>query len=149
VDGSKPWVRPPPGSTLPLPQSTDGILVHSLPNTPIRSAQVTDGLSHTLIMGERGISEVDYGWPYCGSGDLSNSNHNGEGDNLLSTQYGLSAGANDGAHNYHFWSYHPNMAQFICADGSGHVLSYDIDLATFQALSTRAGAETVSLPDGW
>ncbi len=59
-------------------------------------------------MGERGISELLYGWPYCGYGDGT-----GQGDNLMSTQLGLSQGTDDGNHDFHFWSYHPNLAQFI------------------------------------
>jgi prepilin-type N-terminal cleavage/methylation domain-containing protein len=133
VDGTAPW-----------PSKTDGILLHSKYNGAISLTKVTDGAAHTLIMGERGISNLLWGWPYCGAG--GNPNGSGDGDNLLSTRDGLSYGTDDGNHDYHFWSYHPNLAQFICADGSGHVLSYDIDLATFQALSTRAGAEPVQMP---
>jgi prepilin-type N-terminal cleavage/methylation domain-containing protein len=124
----------------------DGILVHTTYNGAIRLAQVTDGLSQTLIMGERGVgTQLLYGWPYCNSG----KEFNGEGANLLSTQTGLSPGVPDGSADFRFWSYHPNLCQFICADGSGHVLSYDIDLPTFQALSTRAGGEVVQMPPGW
>jgi prepilin-type N-terminal cleavage/methylation domain-containing protein len=123
------------------PSKGDGILLHS--RWPIGLNKVTDGAAHTLIMGERGISNLLYGWPYCGAGDGGGT---GDGDNLLSAQYGLSAGASDGNHDYHYWSYHPNLAQFIAADGSGHILSYDIDLKTFQGLSTRAGREPVQMP---
>jgi prepilin-type N-terminal cleavage/methylation domain-containing protein len=122
----------------------DGILLHGKYNSGISLTKVTDGTSRTLIMGERGISILLYGWPYCGYGNLGNGT--GEGDNLLSTEFGLSYGTDDGNHDFHFWSYHPHLAQFICADGSGHVFSYEIDLKTFQALSTRAGGETVQLP---
>jgi prepilin-type N-terminal cleavage/methylation domain-containing protein len=146
VDGSKPWVR---GGPMKSSTPTDGVLVHSTLNMPVRLAQVTDGTAHTLAMGERGISDLDYGWPYCGAGDLTNNNQNGDGDNLLSTQQGLSAGLPDGSADFHFWSYHPNLSQFVCADGSGHVLSYDIDLPTFQGLSTRAGGENIQLPSTW
>ena len=151
VDGSVPWVRPPFGAPMPSPKPTDGVLVHSTINVPVRLAQVTDGAAHTLAMGERGVSVEYYGWPYCGAGENNPPlyNNNGDGDNLLSTQYGLSPGLPDGNHDFHFWSYHPNLSQFICVDGSGHVLSYDIDLPTFQALSTRAGGEIVQLPPGW
>lgn len=128
------------------PLAGNGILLHTWYTGAIGLTKVTDGAAHTLIMGERGISDLLYGWPYCGAGD---SNGTGDGDNLMSTQQGLSAGLPDGSADYHFWSYHPNLCQFICADGSGHVLSYDIDLATFQALSTRAGGEIVQLPAGW
>ena len=128
------------------PLAGDGILLHTWYTGAISLAKVTDGAAHTLIMGERGISNLDYGWPYCGAGDWYDS---GDGDNLMSTQQGLSAGLPDGSADYHFWSYHPNLCQFICADGSGHAVSYDIDLPTFQALSTRGGGEIVQLPSGW
>jgi prepilin-type N-terminal cleavage/methylation domain-containing protein len=126
------------------PTAGDGILLHVKYNAAVTAAKVTDGLAHTLIMGERGVSNEDYGWPYCGCGN--NINLTGDGDNILSTQSGLSPGATDGSADSRFWSYHPNLCQFICADGSGHVLSYDIDLKTFQALSTRAGNENVQVP---
>ena len=146
VDGSQPWVRPASGMPMPPSQPTDGILVHSKLNLPIRLSQVTDGASHTLIMGERGISDELFGWPYCGSGDNSGS---GDGDNLMSTQQGLSPGLPDGSADYRFWSYHPNLCQFICADGSGHVLSYDIDLPTYPGTFDSRGGEIVQMPPGW
>ena len=119
--------------------ANDGIL---LSGPAISLAQVIDGASQTIIMGERGISYNKYGWPYCGYGD----DGSGNGDNLLSTKYGLSAGLPDGADDYHFWSYHPNLAQFIWADGSSKPLTYDINFSLFQAISTRAGGELVESP---
>ena len=63
------------------------------------------------------------------------------------TQLGLSQGFPDGNHDYHFWSYHPHLAQFIMADGSGQVFKHDIDNTVFfQALATRAGGEVVQVP---
>ena len=127
--------------------ANDGILLHGDPNCAISISQITDGTSHTLIMGERGISNLLYGWPYCGCGtDPRDDYGTGQGDNLMSTELGLSQGCDDGTHNYHFWSYHPNMAQFLWADGSACPITYDIDFATFQALSTRAGGEVVQMP---
>jgi len=123
--------------------ANDGILLHGGYNSAVSLTQVTDGASHTIIMGERGISDELYGWPYCGAGDEFGT---GCGDNLMSTQLGLSVGYPDGNDNYHFWSYHPNMAQFLWADGSAQPLTYEIDLSVFQALSTRAGGELVELP---
>ncbi len=70
------------------PSTLDGILLHTWYNRAISLAKVTDGAAHTLIMGERGVSSSYYGWPYCGAGD---SNNTGDGDNLMSTQHGLSA----------------------------------------------------------
>jgi prepilin-type N-terminal cleavage/methylation domain-containing protein len=118
----------------------DGILFSG---GQVSMAKITDGASHTIIMGERGTpDDLLWGWPYCGYG----YDGTGDGDNLNSTQLGLSAGLPDGSHNLHYWSYHPGMAHFILADGSGRALRYEIDFNVFQALSTRAGGEIVSVP---
>jgi prepilin-type N-terminal cleavage/methylation domain-containing protein/prepilin-type processing-associated H-X9-DG protein len=123
--------------------ANDGILLHGGPSSAISLNQVTDGASHTLIMGERGISDNLYGWPYCGAGDQFNT---GCGDNLMSTQNGLSVGSAAGTDDYHFWSYHPNLSHFLWADGSAQSLTYDIDYSILQALATRAGGEAVQTP---
>ena len=122
--------------------ANDGILFHGTSSTVINLTKITDGASHTIIMGERGVSNDLYGWPYCGAG-MDNS---GWGDNLMDTSLGLSKGWPDGNHNTHFWSYHPGIDQFLCADGSAHPLSYSVDFKVFQALSTRAGHEVISMP---
>jgi len=145
----------------------DGILLHGY-NSAISDSQITDGLSHTIIMGERGISEYFFGCPYCAFG----FDGDGDGDNVLSTEFGLSAGyvgqsydtltaTSSGSvslsnpsqddlfalsNSVHFWSYHPNLAYFLWADGSGTPLTYDTDFKVFQAISTRAGGENVEMP---
>lgn len=123
--------------------ANDGILLHGGPNSAINFSQIADGASHTIIMGERGISETLYGWPYCGYGDGT-----GQGDNLMSTQLGLYQGNDQGADDFHFWSYHTHLAQFLWADGSAGPITYDIDFATFKAISTRAKGELVVMPGG-
>jgi prepilin-type processing-associated H-X9-DG protein len=47
---------------------------------------------------------------------------------------------------FHFWSLHPGEANFLLADGSVHFLRYEAD-PLLPALATRAGGETVQLPD--
>ena len=47
---------------------------------------------------------------------------------------------------FHFWSLHPGGANFAFADGSVRFLSYSAD-SVMPALSTRAGGETVVVPD--
>ena len=122
--------------------ANDGIM---LSGAVVTLPKVTDGTSKTVIMGERGTpDDLLYGWPYCGCGNQVDLT--GNGDNLCTSQLGLSAGRPDGNHNWHFWSYHPDIAHFLMADGSGHSLSYEIDFIVYQALSTRAGGENVSVP---
>ena len=124
--------------------ANDGILLYGpLPNgPPISISKITDGTSHTIIMGERGISNDLWGWPYCGYGDGT-----GNGDNLCSTGDGLVEGnAFDDIHKFHFWSYHLNAVNFLLADGAVQPFPYEIDYWVFQALATRAGGEVVSPP---
>ena len=119
--------------------ANDGVLLYG---NPISMSKITDGTSKTILMGERGIPEDLYwGWTYCGYGDST-----GDGDNLCSTQLGLTPGLADGNHIMHFWSYHPTAVMFLFADGGVRPLLYDIDFGVFQALSTRAGGETFELP---
>ncbi|MGD0899207.1 MAG: DUF1559 domain-containing protein [Thermoguttaceae bacterium] len=121
------------------PTANDGILFYG---GSITLAQVTDGASRTLIMGERGLPvDLWYGWTYCGWGDGT-----GNGDNLCTAQYGLSPGLPNENHVFHFWSYHANMAMFAWADGSVAPISYNIDFKTFQAMSTCSGGEIFQWP---
>ncbi len=69
--------------------ANDGILLHGGVGSGIAMAQITDGPSNTIIMGERGLSYSLYGWPYCGAGDTAGT---GDGDNLMATNLGLSPG---------------------------------------------------------
>jgi prepilin-type N-terminal cleavage/methylation domain-containing protein/prepilin-type processing-associated H-X9-DG protein len=116
--------------------ANDGILFYG---RAVGIQDIQDGASNTIIMGERGTpNDLYWGWTYCGYGDST-----GDGDNLCSTRLGLSRGLPDGNHDFHFWSYHPGGAFFLWADGSVHFLNYDINFATFQALSTRSGGEVI------
>jgi prepilin-type N-terminal cleavage/methylation domain-containing protein/prepilin-type processing-associated H-X9-DG protein len=121
----------------------NGILFHANANGAIKVSQIKDGASHTLLMGERGVSNDLYGWPYCGAGLHNGKVNTGDGDNLMATDIGLSRGKPDNNHNWHFWSYHPGVAQFLFADGSARPLSYDISDSTLKALSTRNGGGEV------
>lgn len=48
---------------------------------------------------------------------------------------------------FHFRSFHPGGANFLCADGSVHFLSYSA-ASVLPALGTRAGGEVADLPYG-
>jgi prepilin-type processing-associated H-X9-DG protein len=111
----------------------------------VRYAVVTDGLSNTLLMGERGIPDDQYwGWFVWGTGDPGIQD--GTGDALLATQNGLAPGNSLSPADTdveHYWSYHPSGAQFAFLDGSQHFITYDIDFSVFTALGTRAGQEVI------
>ncbi|MEM7315515.1 MAG: DUF1559 domain-containing protein [Planctomycetota bacterium] len=97
--------------------------------TKIKFKNVKDGLSKTVAIGERGISEDPYwGWTF---GPTLRT------DAYLDTREGFFPGVPDGQHEGHFWSYHPGGAVFLFGDGHVDLLSYDIDTVTFDALHSR------------
>ena len=73
----------------------DGILLHTAYSGAITISKVTDGVAHTLIMGERGVSMNQYGWPYCGARRYDE--HRRRRQLILSTNLGLSPGTDQGA----------------------------------------------------
>jgi prepilin-type N-terminal cleavage/methylation domain-containing protein/prepilin-type processing-associated H-X9-DG protein len=102
---------------------------------------ITDGASNTLSMGERGIpTSLYWGFHLCGFGNVDGQ---GDGDNLLTTKFGLGPGLPDGNHNLHFWSYHTGGAHFQMADGSVRFISNNISFSLFQSLSTTSGSELI------
>ena len=98
-----------------------------------RFGDIKDGLSNTVVMGERGVPDSYYwGWALCGAGSL---------DSYLSMQYGFRRGDGSGAHDNHFWSEHTGGANFVMADGHVKFISYSVNQATMVALATRKGGE--------
>ncbi len=99
---------------------------------------ITDGLSSTLCVGERGLSNDPYwGWTYAPALHR---------DAYLYSADGLSTGTPVGGHDRHFWSFHSGGAAFLLADASTHFLSYDIDPQLFRDLGTRNGREVAQVP---
>jgi prepilin-type processing-associated H-X9-DG protein len=134
----------------------DGVLYK---NSLTRLADVTDGTSNTLLIGERPpSSNFHYGWWYAGVGQ----DHSGSADMVLAVRervrnifggcggvpqtFRQPAGLTDWCGVYHFWSLHAGGANFAFCDGSVRFLAYAAD-AVLPALATRAGGEAVAPPD--
>ena len=130
--------------------SRDGVLYAE---SATRLGDITDGLSQTLLAGERPPSaDLEYGWWYAGPGQ----NLTGSTDVILGARelnvskpgcppgpYAFGPGSFNGAcDQFHFWSPHPGGAQFLFADGSVHFLPYSA-AAVLPALATRNGGEAV------
>ncbi len=99
---------------------------------------VTDGLSSTIAVGERGLSEDAYwGWTF------GPTYHR---DAYLDTRLGLLPGSPDGTHDTHYWSYHPSGAVFLFADGHVELLGYDIETTAFESLCSRDDGQAVTAP---
>jgi prepilin-type processing-associated H-X9-DG protein len=130
----------------------------------ISLAEITDGASTTLLVGERPPSpDFWIGWWYAG-GTTSSS---GAADDMLlgvrERRFGTAdnqwfwfcpngpyefvpGSIGDQCDAFHFWSLHSGGAHFVFCDGSVHFLSYSAN-AVLPALATRAGGEAVAVPD--
>jgi prepilin-type N-terminal cleavage/methylation domain-containing protein/prepilin-type processing-associated H-X9-DG protein len=124
-------------------------------DSAVRLADVTDGTSNTILVGERPPSaDMVLGWWYAGWGQ----DKDGEADMLLGVRtvnnrryapscevgpHHFTAGRiSNQCDAFHFWSLHPGGANFAFCDGSVRFLRYSAD-AVLPALATRAGGEVV------
>jgi prepilin-type N-terminal cleavage/methylation domain-containing protein/prepilin-type processing-associated H-X9-DG protein len=136
----------------------NGILFHQ---SRVRIAEITDGTSNTLMVGERPPSaDFNFGWWFAGDG----FDEQGTGESTLGAvesdywsvvlkprfgcsqpKLGLQPGdINDNCDQGHFWSLHSGGANFVLGDGSVRFVNYSFN-GIFPALCTRNGGEV--LPD--
>ncbi|QDT74731.1 DUF1559 family PulG-like putative transporter [Lacipirellula limnantheis] len=125
---------------------------------PVSFAQITDGTSHTFLLGEKyvradlyggGSKSDDKGWIDGWDPDAIRSTcfqpyQDGDGagfqfqpQNSPADLFGIDRDV------YYFGSAHPAGFNGIFADGSIRGLGYDVDVTLFNALATRAGDEVV------
>jgi prepilin-type N-terminal cleavage/methylation domain-containing protein/prepilin-type processing-associated H-X9-DG protein len=137
--------------------SQDGLLYK---DSRVRFEDVADGLSNTLMVGDRPPSATEVlGWWYAGWGQ----NQDGSAEMVLGVRefnigiyvagcqtgpYHFSAGRiSNPCDAFHFWSLHlGGGANFLFADGSVRFLSYSAE-PIMPALATRRGGEVVTVPD--
>jgi len=119
-----------------------------------RAAEIRDGLSNTLMFGERPPSTDGYfGWWYAGYG----SNGTLMGAREINTHWAGNSVCGNGPFHYqaghpdrqcsslHFWSQHPGGAYFVLGDGSVKFLAYDAD-PVLPALATINHGEVFDPP---
>ena len=132
-------------------QAGDGVFGSGM---VIELSDITDGLSNTLLIGERPPStDFWYGWWYASGGVFDatlgvaevNPLEDGVMNNCPRGPYSYAAGTNVQCDTFHFWSYHPGGANFALADGSVRLIPYGTADATMQSLATRSGGEPVSV----
>ena len=134
----------------------DGVLYL---DSRVRFADITDGMSNTLLVGERPPSEDGndgtwYGGWGTGYGHWATANaYLG----VRTTGIGESYGCTDAPYPFaadrianpcsifHFWSLHSGGGHFAFTDGSVRFLTYDAN-RLLPALATRAGGEASEVP---
>jgi prepilin-type N-terminal cleavage/methylation domain-containing protein len=106
------------------------------PYSTVRFADILDGLSNTVVMGERGIPQDFYfGWALC-SGPIY--------DVSTSMEMGIAPGKASISTDWaHFWSYHRGGVQFLLGDGSVRLVRYNTNYKTLVGLGNIAGGEVL------
>jgi prepilin-type N-terminal cleavage/methylation domain-containing protein/prepilin-type processing-associated H-X9-DG protein len=133
-------------------QSKDGIFYE---NSKVRIKDVLDGASNTLLFGERTYRQPavnnctldtwDWGAWGAASGVIYDMGDT-HGSSRVPINTACSGTVNQDDRLNAYGSLHASGANFAFADGGVRFLANDTNLVTLQALSTRAGDETVTAP---
>jgi prepilin-type N-terminal cleavage/methylation domain-containing protein len=109
------------------------------PNSNRRDRDFTDGMSNTLMVGERPVdTNGHWGWLLTGAG----WDGYGLADSIIDGAEGLGGGdAGNEADLSHFWSLHTGGTHFLRADGSVDFTSETMDFPTFLGQCTVGGEE--------
>ncbi|TWT40638.1 DUF1559 domain-containing protein [Botrimarina hoheduenensis] len=150
-------------SCATLPPGTSSFYMNGIAhaNSKISVAMVTDGTSHTLMVGENRLHmELGENTSIPERGNLWSSSenegtmHRGPAQAAAATEFGINGDNRTGpgplGNNvyyrnwiHHSWSsvnfgsFHPGGASFAFADGSAHFLSEDLDVKLYQSIGMR------------
>ena len=122
-------------------------------NSAVAYRDITDGLSQTLAVGERGHRLGEATWTGSVPGAvLFPADNDGIGYPRAEDAAGMILGHAGGRRGpgdpngevNQFFSEHPGGVNFLFADGSVRFLKTTLSSPTFHALATRAGGETLS-----
>jgi prepilin-type N-terminal cleavage/methylation domain-containing protein/prepilin-type processing-associated H-X9-DG protein len=109
----------------------------------LRIAQIIDGTSNTFAVGEAIPAWSNWTWWYCNNASIATCAM------PLNYRRGvekLEPFAPNWPRNFGFYSLHPAGANFVMCDGSVRFVSDSTDQATYRALSTTEGGESITAP---
>jgi len=129
-------------------------------NGRLKLGQITDGTAKTICVGERMSRMAEATWLGSITGSevvhaegwwqrlgYPTRSHNYRPANCQVTCHIRSSGPNLPTNSPSgFFAPHAQGCNFLNADTSVRLIADDVDLATFRALSTRAGGESVAMP---
>ena len=132
------------------PDTGNGVLYR---NSKTRFADITDGTSNTLAIGERAAMFVKSPWVGAVTRGSTRTTPGApvflagveEAPTQVMAHIGNLPLLDPYSTPYHFYSGHRHGVNFVFCDGSARRLSAGVSPATLQALATRAGGETVGL----
>jgi prepilin-type N-terminal cleavage/methylation domain-containing protein/prepilin-type processing-associated H-X9-DG protein len=130
------------GSVLTVEYDNDGMFVY---RTTLTREDVADGVGHTFLVGEvydGNVEESLCAWAY--GARYYTFRYTGVPLNSPpGTPQALSYYVNSTYMNGAFMSRHPGGADFVYGDGHVSFIGEDIAMHVYQALATRAGAESI------
>ncbi len=119
----------------------------------IRLADIADGTSNTIMVGEIKVIQNDHIWAWASfnggaahAGTMPPINY--ETDRTVNCVTDPPRSWQNWNLSWGFKSYHPGGANFLFADGSVHFLNQYIDYTTYQYLGAKADFKAVSIPTG-
>jgi len=119
-------------------------------DSKIRFADITDGTSNTLALGEIALPNTGYAPPGGGDGaSWVRGIWSGGNPTGMSSCKNISVGINNPSPNFNddsFSSLHPGGAMFAKCDGSVSFVSETIDMALYKSSASRNGREPNTIP---
>ncbi len=108
----------------------------------VRFASVTDGLSNTIMIGEKHIQQSKLGNDYITDGIIYQSGEQQTYARVGGPGHPLAFTPDDVANNQ-FGSYHSGVCQFVFGDGSVHAIPTSIDTTTLGYLCNISDGQPV------